>query len=157
MWVMTGGVPGPRHGWILLAVLAALSLTFGLLSLWAFIRIKSEGRALVLDNRGVEFRPIRGRPAQIPWDQVIRVREKVEHTGEEGERYVVLDLRAPLSTFLVPAKEKDRRGRLRAREGKLSLQTRLLDIPKDDLIRLIQAHLSEADTTPDATVRASLP
>jgi hypothetical protein len=137
---------------VVLSLVAAIFLYGGVTFLRCFIRIKRvDARALVLDDEGIEFRrPTGGRSARVPWDQVSGVRE----TRTENDRFVGLDLRAPLSTFLVPPNETDRWERFRNRRPMLAVSTNQIDTSGDDLIKLIKSHLPDADATPGTTGEA---
>jgi hypothetical protein len=119
-------------------VLALLVFAVGAFLLMAVLRkVRSDdGRAIVIDNDGLDYRRMNRRERfYVPWSEVSGVRyERLQHGGA----WFVLDLRAPRSRFLVE-------GRSRSDRTYLELPSmEELKIRHQDLGRLIRAHLPDA-------------
>jgi len=138
---------------VLLSVFAAFGLLVGCFGVRRVVQIRSGDRkAIVIDKEGMDYTLPGGARFEVPWGAVTGVSEKVHETGDSTFHYVVLDLSEPLSRFRVgkASRRADRAGR-----GSLTLPTDELDVSNKDLVRLIEAHLPEPDTTPGTIGEAS--
>ena len=123
---------------------AVIPLAFGAFCLLVVWRMSQGGqRAIVIDKDALDVRFLNRNRVRIPWSEVSGIREK---TDLNDQTYVVLDLRAPRSHFLV---EEGKPSFKRSRKDRPTLafpSSRLmLDTKRERLLEMIQAHLPDAD------------
>jgi putative oligomerization/nucleic acid binding protein/PH (Pleckstrin Homology) domain-containing protein len=137
-WIPNPGYAGNVNvGRVIVGVLAASFLAWGAALLVGAIRIwRSDRRALVINDEGIDVRLLLRNRFRVPWSEVAGVRER-EHHGENVDyKTVEIELRQPLRRFRVPPGKPRPWSRTRGRLGLGGF-----DISNERLIELIESRL----------------